>query len=96
MIYISSLDTHVYAIDQATGKEKWKFKSALPIASSPAIADGNLFFVSSTGALAALDLATGKPKWVFVADYERRFEAKNLHGYSPKQQTIADAWDITT
>lgn len=96
VIYISSLDTHVYAIDQATGKEKWKFKSALPIASSPAIADGNLFFVSSTGALAALDLATGKPKWVFVADYERRFEAKNLHGYSPKQQTIADAWDIYT
>ena len=96
VIYISSLDTHLYAVDQVTGKEKWKFKSALPIASSPAVADGKLFFVSSTGALAALDLATGKPKWVFVADYERRFEAKNLHGYSPKQQTIPDAWDIYT
>lgn len=96
VIYMSSLDTHVYALDQETGKELWKFKSALPIASSPAVADGKLFFVSSTGALAALDLATGKPRWVFVADYERRFEAKNLHGYSPKQQTIPDAWDIYT
>jgi eukaryotic-like serine/threonine-protein kinase len=96
VIYTTSLDAHVYAIDQASGKEKWKFKSALPIASSPAIADGKLYFVSSTGALAALDLATGKPKWVFVADYERRFEAKNLHGYSPKQQTIPDAWDVYT
>ena len=95
-IYTTSLDSHVYAVDQATGKEIWKFKSAMPIASSPAIAAGKLYFVSSTGALAALDLATGKPKWVFVADYERRFEARNLHGYSPKQQTIPDAWDIYT
>ncbi len=68
----------------------------MPIASTPAIADDKLYFVSSTGALAALDLATGNPKWVFVADYERRFEAKNLHGYAPKQQTIPDAWDVYT
>jgi outer membrane protein assembly factor BamB len=96
MIYASSLDTHIYAVDEETGKEKWRFKSQLPIASTPAIADGKLYFVSSTGALAALDSSTGKPKWVFVADYERRFEAKNLHGYSPKQQTIPDAWDMYT
>jgi outer membrane protein assembly factor BamB len=84
----------MHALDAATGKEKWKFKSSMPIASSPAIADGMLYFVSGRGALAALDLATGQPKWVFATEYERKFEAKNLHGYQPATQTIPDAWDI--
>jgi len=55
-----------------------------------------VYFVSSTGALAALDAATGAPKWVFAAEYERRFEAKNLHGYPSAAQTIPDAWDLFT
>ena len=94
VVYVASLDTQLYAIDQETGTEKWKFKSRLPIASSPAVSGGTLYFVSSTGALAALDVATGQPKWVFAAEYEKRFEAKNLHGYAPAAQTIPDAWDL--
>jgi eukaryotic-like serine/threonine-protein kinase len=94
VVYIGALDGHLYAIDQQTGKEKWNFKSSMAIASSPAIAGGTLYFVSSRGALAALDLATGKPQWVFSTEYERKFEAKNLHGYPSPAQTIPDAWDI--
>jgi outer membrane protein assembly factor BamB len=96
VIYIASLDGHLHAIDQATGQEKWKFKSRMPIASSPAVVDGVLYFVSSTGALAAIDAATGTPKWVFAAEHERKFEAKNLHGYPSPAQTIPDAWDLFT
>jgi outer membrane protein assembly factor BamB len=90
------MDTYLYAIDQETGKEKWKYKSRLPIASSPAVAGGTLFFVSSAGALGAVDVATGKIKWVYATEYERKFEAKNLHGYPSAAQTIPDAWDIWT
>jgi len=96
VVYIASLDTHLYAIDQETGKEKWKFKSRLPIASTPAITADTVFIVSSTGALAALDRAAGTPKWVFVAEHERRFEAKNLHGLPSAAQTIPDGWDLFT
>ena len=96
VVYITSLDTHLYAIDQESGQEKWKFKSRLPIASSPAITGGTLYFVSSTGALAAIDIASGTPKWVFATEYERKFEAKNLHGYPSAAQTIPDAWDLFT
>jgi outer membrane protein assembly factor BamB len=96
VVYITSLDAHLYALDQETGKERWKFRSRLPIASSPAVAGGLVYFVSSTGGLAALDAATGQPRWVFAAEYERRFEARNLHGYPPAQQTIPDAWDLFT
>ncbi len=96
VIYIPSMDTYLYAIDQESGKEKWKYKSSMPIASSPAVAGGLLYFVSSVGALGAIDIATGKIKWVLPVEYERKFEAKNLHGYPPAAQTIPDAWDIFT
>ncbi len=94
VVYIAALDGHLYAIDQETGKEKWNFKSRMPIASSPAVAGDTLYFVSSAGSLAALDLKTGQPKWVYAIEYERKFEAKNLHGYPSAAQTIPDAWDI--
>ncbi len=96
VVYVASMSGHLHAIDQQTGKEKWNFKSRMPIASSPAVADGTVYFVSSAGSLAAIDAATGQPRWVFAAEYERKFEAKNLHGYPPAAQTIPDAWDVFT
>ena len=94
VVYIASYDTQLYAIDQETGKEKWKFKSRLPIASSPTVTEDTVFFVSSAGALGAIDRASGTPKWVFVAEYEKRFEAKNLHGLPSPAQTMPDAYDL--
>jgi eukaryotic-like serine/threonine-protein kinase len=96
VVYIGAMDGHMYAIDQQTGKEKWNFKSSMPIGSSPAIANGALYFVSSAGALAALDTKTGKVKWTLPTEYERKFEAKNIHGMPPAAQTIPDAWDMYT
>jgi outer membrane protein assembly factor BamB len=93
-VYVGDYGGHLHAIDQQTGKEKWNFKSSMPIASSPAVTDKAVYFVSSAGALVALDPVTGKPRWVFVAEYEKKFEAKNLHGYAPAAQTIPDAWDL--
>ena len=96
VVYIASMDTYLYAVDQASGKEKWKFKSSMPIASSPAVSGGTLYFVSSAGSLAAIDIATGKPKWVLPTEFERRFEAKNLHGLDSAAQTIPDGFDLFT
>jgi outer membrane protein assembly factor BamB len=96
VVYIAAWDGHLYAIDQETGKEKWNFKSHMPIASSPAVVGDTLYFISSAGSLVALDIKTGKPKWTYGIEYERKFEAKNLHGYPPVAQTIPDAWDMFT
>ena len=96
VVYIASLSGHLYAIDQATGKEKWNFKSSRPIASSPTIDGGTVDFVSSAGSLAAIDAASGQPKWVYAIEHERRFEAQGLHGYPYPKQTIPDAWDVFT
>ena len=35
-------------------------------------------------------------KWVFATEFERKFEAKNLHGLLSAAQTIPDAWDVFT
>jgi outer membrane protein assembly factor BamB len=96
VVYVASMDTYLYAIDQETGKEKWKYKSRMPIASSPAVSGGLIYFVSSSGGLAAIDITNGKIKWVLPVEYERKFEAKNLHGLPSPAQTIPDAWDIFT
>ena len=93
-VYVADLGGFLHALDQQTGREKWNFKSSRAIASSPAVTDESVYFVSSTGALVSLDSASGKLRWVFVAEYEKKFEARNLHGYPPSAQTIPDAWDL--
>ncbi len=96
VVYFGALDGHLHALDAATGQERWKFKSRMPIACTPAVDGGTVYFVSSTGALAALDAGTGAVRWVFATGYERRFEARGLHGYPSAAQTIPDAWDVFT
>jgi outer membrane protein assembly factor BamB len=55
-----------------------------------------VYFVSSAGSLAAIDASNGQPRWVYAVEYERKCEAKNLHGYGPSMQTMPDAWDVYT
>jgi eukaryotic-like serine/threonine-protein kinase len=97
-VYMGSADNFLYALDQETGKEKWKFKTlgGRAIASTPAVADGLVYVEGFDGILYALAADTGAQKWMFTAEYERRFEAKRLHGYTPGLQTIPDSWDIYT
>src|SRR5580704_4439500 len=45
---------------------KWTFKAAGPVLSSPAVADGSIYFGSNDHNLYALDVATGKLRWKFV------------------------------
>ena len=44
---------------------KWAFKTEGPIRSSPAVADGVVYFGSYDGNLYAVDIKTGKEKWRF-------------------------------
>lgn len=98
VVYIGSTDTNLYAVDQETGKQKWKFKTlgGRQVTSTPTVANGLVYFGAFDGILYAVDAETGSMKWTFVAEYERRFEGKRLHGYPPGFQTIPDSWDIYT
>ena len=97
-VYFGSTDGNLYAVDQATGTQKWKFKTVASrqVTSSPTVANGLVYFGAFDGILYAVDAQTGTMKWTFVAEYERRFEGKRLHGYPSGFQTIPDSWDIYT
>ena len=94
VIYFGSDDGNVYAVDAATGRQIWKRATKGPVSSSPAVVDGVVYVQSYDGKFYAIDAKTGDLKWKFASSGERRFEAKGLHGMQPKNQTIADPFDV--
>jgi outer membrane protein assembly factor BamB len=72
-IYAGSSDGNVYAIDGATGEERWRFDTGDEVGPSPVVADGVVYVghgpritVPSDGGVFALDAATGAERWHFV------------------------------
>jgi outer membrane protein assembly factor BamB len=94
VIYFGGDDGNIYAVDAETGRQLWKHTTGGPAPSTPAVVDGTLYVVSYDGRLHALDARTGGVRWKFATDGERRFEAKGLNGLQPRNQTIADPFDV--
>ncbi len=93
-IYFGSDDGHIYAVDAESGRQLWKRATKGPVPSTPAVAGGIVYVTSYDGDVYALNAETGALKWKFATGGERRFEAKGLHGMQPKNQTIADPFDV--
>ncbi len=94
VIYFGGDDGFVYAVSATDGLLRWKRKTGGPVPSTPAIAGDTLYVASYDGKFYALDKRTGVPRWIFRTGGEQRFEAKGLHGMQPKNQTIADPYDV--
>jgi outer membrane protein assembly factor BamB len=54
VVYVGSNDSHLYAVDAKTGREKWKFKTGGKVLSSPAVANGVVYVGSEDGYLYAI------------------------------------------
>ena len=93
-IYFGSDDGNIYAVDAELGRQIWKYATKGAVSSTPAVANGVVYATSYDGKLYALNSETGATKWKFATEGERRFEAKGLHGMQPRNQTIADPFDI--
>jgi eukaryotic-like serine/threonine-protein kinase len=85
---------HLYAVDIGTGQQKWKFKTAGAVNSSPAVSSNVVYFGSMDGNFYAVDAQSGQLKWKFQTAGEKRFEAKGVHGFAPRTQTMPDSWDM--
>ena len=94
VIYFGSDDGNIYAVDAESGRQLWKCGTHGAVASSPAVGNGTLFATSYDGKLYAVNVETGAIKWKFGTEGERHFEAKGLHGMQPRNQTMADPFDI--
>lgn len=65
LVVIGCGDSNVYALDAATGVERWHFQTGSRVRATPA-ADGRSVFVGGfDGVMVALDLKTGAKKWSF-------------------------------
>ncbi|KPJ68608.1 hypothetical protein AMJ44_06085 [candidate division WOR-1 bacterium DG_54_3] len=65
LVYIGSNDYFMYAVNQSTGKLRWKFETRGIIHSSPIAVGDRLFFGSYDGNLYALDRFSGKLLWKY-------------------------------
>jgi outer membrane protein assembly factor BamB len=94
VLYFGGDDGNIYAVDSETGRQIWKRSTAGPAPCTPAVANGTVYAGSYDGKFYALNAQTGAIKWKFSTEGERRFEAKGIHGLLPKNQTIADQFDV--
>jgi outer membrane protein assembly factor BamB len=62
VVYITSLDGGLYAVDALTGQSGWRFAVSGGVSSSPAVADGLVYF-GGDGHLFAVEAATGRQRW---------------------------------
>ena len=65
LVLIGSADGHLYAVDAATGKKKWQFRTSARVRSTPVVAHDTVFVGSWDGFIYALDLTKGKEIWRF-------------------------------
>ncbi len=93
-IYFGGDDGNIYAVSAADGRQLWKHRTGGPVPATPAVGDGMVYVGSYDGKFYALDARTGATRWKFSTEGERRFEAKGLHGMQPRNQTIADPFDV--
>jgi len=59
----SSADHTVYALDMATGRVKWHFRTGGPVRFAPAVAGERVFAAGDDGRIYCLAAATGKLLW---------------------------------
>ncbi|MDB5311476.1 MAG: afsK 3 [Gemmataceae bacterium] len=78
VVYAGSVDKHLYAIDLASGKQKWKTRLG-PIKASPSVKGDKVFVGDLDGKFYCLTAADGKAVWTFEMGGEIT-SGCNFHG----------------
>jgi outer membrane protein assembly factor BamB len=68
LVVAGSGDGNVYALDAASGKERWRLETGGRVRATPAVGGGVVFVGSADGVLYAVDLETGDVKWRFETE----------------------------
>lgn len=63
-LYVTTLEGKIMALNPADGTEKWAAIHGVLIHSTPAVADGLIYYGSRMASTYAVDAATGKVRWM--------------------------------
>src|SRR5207248_1250039 len=78
VVYVASLDKHLYAVDLATGKQTWKVKLGA-MKSSPSVRGDRVYVGNLDGKFFCLKAADGSKVWEFETGGEI-MSGCNFHG----------------
>jgi outer membrane protein assembly factor BamB len=70
VVFVGCQDEHVYAVNLADGKLKWKYKASAPIKVGAAWNGGLVYIGDEDGKFHCIDAATGAKRWIFDTDAE--------------------------
>lgn len=70
VIYFTSMDATLYAVDSKSGWAIWRFRMGKPSISSPCIAENYVFAGSADGFIYCVDAANGKEIWRFRTEHQ--------------------------
>ena len=65
ILYISTTDSNVYAIDAQSGLQKWAFHTESSVSSTPAVVDRVVYVGSQDGNVYAINAQSGLKMWSF-------------------------------
>lgn len=88
-VFFAGLDSTVYSLDLASGKQNWKLKTNGEIRSTLAAHGDKLYLAGGNGVLACINKADGKIAWRVVVDptalflAERRYDFADYYHSSP-------------
>lgn len=69
VVYIGSMDEHLYALDLATGQVKWSYKAG-PFKAPVSVRDGLVYVGDCDGKFHCVGAADGKKRWTFDTEGE--------------------------
>jgi len=67
IVYVTSQDHHLYALNTTTGEQLWKFRAGAMLAGMPTAHGDNVYIGAFDQKLYVVDSATGAKKWEFTA-----------------------------
>lgn len=67
-VYIASVDRSLYALTRTTGRDRWVYRSELPLTQTPYAAGLDLFLPITGVGLVGIDAADGKQQWVLPGE----------------------------
>jgi len=63
VVFVGSLDTHIQALDLATGRLRWRFRTLGPVTTPVVVAPSHVFVAGPDGYVYSVRRKTGKLQW---------------------------------